>query len=275
MEGLARQRRHKGLPALAVVWGPISDVGVVAASDKLRAALQKLTGVKGMRARDALELLGQALALPGKAMEIAAMTVAPNDGNFNKERLPVLRSPTYAGFVRSGDAEEAAADFIDIRALLQQESPEAVRRKVADVVVRQLAKVLHARPEDISRVRPLGEIGLDSLMKLELVMDLEQALGINVSLVNAVGTLSIPALADEIIAQVDLGQDAGEAAIADIAGRHVTALASDTVERLRATAQDGNSNILGDISDDILGDIPDDVAGNLGWVAGMAEDPPP
>ena len=233
MEGLARQRRQKGLPALAVGWGPISDVGVVAASDKLRSALQKLSGVKGMRARDALELLGQALALPGKAVEIAAMTISPNDGNFNKDRLPVLRSPTYASFVRSEDAAEIVADRIDIRALLQQESAEVARRQVADIVVRHLAKVLHARPEDISRVRPLGEIGLDSLMTLELVMDLEQALGFNISLVNAVGTLSIPALADEIIAQVDLGKDREETLIEDIAGRHVTALQSETVERLR------------------------------------------
>jgi acyl carrier protein len=39
------------------------------------------------------------------------------------------------------------------------------------MIVTQLAHVLRSREEDISRVRPLGEIGLDSLMALDLVMN--------------------------------------------------------------------------------------------------------
>jgi len=236
MEGLARRRRQMGLPALAVGWGPITDVGVVATSDRLRSSLEKLTGVKGIRAREGLELLAQALALAPKATEIAAMTISPNDGNFSKERLPILRSPTYVSFVRSEDATDASGDAIDLRALLQQEPIEAVRRKVSDVVVRALGKVLHARPEDISRVRPLGEIGLDSLMTLELVMSLESAFGLNISLVNSVGTLTISALSDEIIAQVDLDQHRDDTAVADMAGRHVTSMTPEAVQTLKNIA---------------------------------------
>ncbi|MCW5701009.1 MAG: SDR family NAD(P)-dependent oxidoreductase [Bradyrhizobium sp.] len=233
MEGLARRRRQMGLPALAVGWGPITDVGVVATSDRLRSSLEKLTGVKGIRAREGLDMLAQALALPQKATEIAAMAISPNDGNFSKERLPILRSPTYGSFVRSQDAADAAGDAVDLRALLQQEPMDAVRRKVSDVVVRNLGKVLHARPEDISRVRPLGEIGLDSLMTLELVMSLEAAFGLNISLVNSVGTLTVSALSDEIIAQVNLDQHRDEAAVADIAGRHVADVTPEAVQALK------------------------------------------
>lgn len=233
MEGLARRRRQMGLPALAVGWGPITDVGVVASSDRLRSNLEKLTGVKGLRARDALDLLAQALALPGKAASIAVMTISPNDGNFSKERLPVLRSPTYVSFVRGEAAAGGAGDTVDLRALLQEESAEIVRRKVSDVVVRNLAKVLHARPEDISRVRPLGEIGLDSLMTLELVMDLEAAFGFNISLVNSVGTLTVSALADEIVAQVALDQHRSDASLSDMAGRHVAAMPAEAVAALK------------------------------------------
>jgi len=236
MEGLARRRRQMGLPALAVGWGPISDVGVVATSDRLRTSLEKLTGVKGIRAREGLELLAQALALAPKATAIAAMTISPNDGNFSKERLPILKSPTYESFVRNQDSADAADDAVDLLALLQREPIEAVRRKVSDAVVRSLAKVLHARPEDISRVRPLGEIGLDSLMTLELVMSLEAIFGLNISLVNSVGTLTVSALSDEIIAQVNLDQRREETAAADIAGRHVVSMAPEAVEALKDIA---------------------------------------
>jgi NADPH:quinone reductase-like Zn-dependent oxidoreductase/acyl carrier protein len=238
MEGLARRRRQSGLPALAIGWGPIADVGVVAESEKLRNSLQKLIGVKGMRAREALELLGQALVLPDTAAELAVMTISPNDGGFSKERLPVLRSPTYQAFVSDRETAETSADRIDLRALLEAEPIETVRRKVSDIVTRQLANVLHARVEDISRVRPLGEIGLDSLMTLELVMDLESAFGFSISLVNSVGVLTVPALADEIIAQAGLDQDRDQVAVADLAGRHVATLTPEHVEALKTVVAD-------------------------------------
>jgi len=223
MEGVARRRRSKGLPALAVGWGPISDVGVVAASDKLRGNLQRLTGVKGMTAREALDLLGQALAYPG-APELAVMTISPNDGGFSRTRLPVLRSPTYAAFVGDGGASDAASEALDIQALVRAGKTDAVRTAVADLAIRELAHVLHARPEDISRVRPLGDIGLDSLMSLEFVMNLEKALGIGISVAGAVGSLTIPALADEIVAQLHLGRDREDTAVADFVERHVATL---------------------------------------------------
>ena len=42
MEGLARNRRLRGLPALAIAWGIISDVGAAAINDKARKQLIKL-----------------------------------------------------------------------------------------------------------------------------------------------------------------------------------------------------------------------------------------
>ncbi len=41
MEGLARQRRRKGLPALAVAWGAIGDVGMLARN---KAVMETLAG---------------------------------------------------------------------------------------------------------------------------------------------------------------------------------------------------------------------------------------
>ena len=61
MDALARRRRAEGRPALSVGWGPIADVGVVARSERLSASLRKLTGASGLKAREALDLLGQAL----------------------------------------------------------------------------------------------------------------------------------------------------------------------------------------------------------------------
>ena len=81
------------------------------------------------------------------------------------------------------------------------------RIKVLNIVVDRLAKVLHTRPEDISRARPLRELGLDSLMTLELAMDLESAVSIDFSMADSVGALTIPVLVDQIIARASSPQD--------------------------------------------------------------------
>jgi len=219
MEGLARNRRLRGLPALAVAWGIISDVGAAAQNEKARKQMMKLSAKKGMSesdamalvgmpAREALDLLGQALAESSDVADPAVLIVSSVGGRLRKEFAAVLRSPTYKEFVNQNDGDEASA--VDLRALLASEDMDSVRRKVTKIVVDQLGRVLHARPEDISRVRPMAELGLDSLMTLELAMDLEAAIGINFSMERSVGSLTIPNLVDEIIAQVSAGSDLEE-----------------------------------------------------------------
>ncbi|MCW5733931.1 MAG: SDR family NAD(P)-dependent oxidoreductase [Enhydrobacter sp.] len=219
MEGFARNRRLRGLPALAIAWGIISDVGVAAKNERARKQVVKLTTKKGMSesdamalvgmpARDALNLLGQALSESRATTDPAVLILSSSGGRLRKEFAAILRSPTYKEFVSQAEGEEASA--IDLRALLMSEDIDSVRRKVTKIVVDQLGRVLHARPEDISRVRPMAELGLDSLMTLELAMDLESAIGINFSMERSVGSLTIPNLVDEIIAQVSSANDPEE-----------------------------------------------------------------
>jgi len=237
MEGLARLRRQEGLPALAIGWGPISDVGVVARNRKLQAGLEKLTGARGMTAREALDYMAQALGLNANAAELAVMTVAPNDGSFGGDRLAVLRSPTYASLIsnRRGQ-EEGGVAAIDLRALVKTEDVEVVRRKVSDLIVAQLARVLHSKDEDISRTRPLGEIGLDSLMALELGMSLEGAFSIQVSLAGSAAELTIAGLTDQIIAQAADGHAPADPAIAPMAQRHAENVEPAQIEALKELA---------------------------------------
>jgi phthiocerol/phenolphthiocerol synthesis type-I polyketide synthase C len=241
MEGIARRRTGEGQKALAIGWGPITDVGVLARSERLRSRFQKLTGVQGMRAREALDLMGEALALP-VADSLAVMTISPSEGLFSADRLPVLKSPTYARFVRDEHDGGEHARKLDFDAIARAEGVEGVRRKLTDVIVWQLARVLRTREEEISRIRPLGEIGLDSLMLLEFAMNFEETFGIHVSVTSSVGALTVTSLANEVISQLDLNvaqadvtqedvthEDAAAAALAD---RHTGAARPNEISAL-------------------------------------------
>jgi phthiocerol/phenolphthiocerol synthesis type-I polyketide synthase C len=220
MEGVARRRRQEGRPALAIGWGPITDVGVLARSEMLRSRFQRLTGVRGMRAAEALDLMAQALELPASP-ELAVITISPTEGIFTADRLQVLKSPTYANLVRGDNAiGESGANHLDLHELAKTEGIEAARVALTGVIVAQLARVLHARDDEISRVRPVGEIGLDSLMALEFAMNLEDSFGIHVTLTSAIGDLTVAGLANEIILQLDLGPTRENIMAKNIAEKH-------------------------------------------------------
>jgi phthiocerol/phenolphthiocerol synthesis type-I polyketide synthase C len=244
MEGMARRRAGEGQKALAIGWGPITDVGVLARSERLRSRFQKLTGVHGMRAREALDLMGQALALPAAA-NLAVMTISPSDGLFSANRLAVLRSPTYASYVREVEDGGEAAAHLDFDAIARKEGVEGVRSKLTDVIVSELARVLHAREDEVSRTRPLGEIGLDSLMLLEFAMNFEERFGIHVSLTSSVGALTVMSLANEVISQIDLKIPHEDSVVRAFADRHIASAKPGEMTTLNEIANSRGSKTKG------------------------------
>jgi len=192
-----------------------------------------------MQAREALDLMAQAIEQAGDSLESAVVTIAPSDGNFASDRLPVLRSPTYGQFVgRNQKLGEGDAERVDLQALAAASGLEAARRKVADIISVELARVLHLREEDISQVRPLGEIGLDSLMAVELVMNLEQAFGTQIPLGGPAGAMTIADIADEVIAYIGLDRDSDHLKVAAVMQQHAVQVGGADREALKDVMTD-------------------------------------
>jgi phthiocerol/phenolphthiocerol synthesis type-I polyketide synthase C len=187
-------------------------------------------GVSGLRAREALELMQRALSYSPLHPDAAVITISPNDGGFSSDLLPVLKSPTYARLTREGRATDGGAAQIDVAALLASEGVDGARIKISDVIVSHLARVLHAPEEDISRTKPLADIGLDSLMALELVSGLEQTFGIDVPLSASAGTLTVVGIADAILSDAQGGQEeGGDTAVAKFAESHLATTSTDKI----------------------------------------------
>ncbi len=109
LEGLARERRSAGLPALAVGWGAIADVGVVARSGATRDSLAERAGARGIKARVALDALGEALAEPNAG---ASLVIADMNWSTARAHLPLMASPTYGRLARGEAASAASADAV-------------------------------------------------------------------------------------------------------------------------------------------------------------------
>jgi len=161
MEGLARRRRKEGLPALAVGWGAIEDLGILTRMDNVKDSLSGRVGVTPIKARAALDQLGQVLAGPASALEDGVVFIAPMNRGKARDFVPSLRSPTFADLARGQNATEASErGTIDVRAIIAADGRDAARRRVCDAVVEELARILRLPQEDVPRAKPLAEIGL-------------------------------------------------------------------------------------------------------------------
>jgi polyketide synthase 12/myxalamid-type polyketide synthase MxaB len=187
LDGLAWTRHRQGLPALSVQWGAWEEAGAAAATDlQQRMAARGLGAMAPERALDVLEEL-----LAAGTVEAA---VTPIDWPRFLDQLAPAAPPFFAAFRAAGAAESLpvsaaqrrtgppalgpSADGTDLPRRLAALPAGERRRHLTAFVREQVARVLGlADPAAVDARQPLMDLGLDSLLSVELRNRLRQALG--------------------------------------------------------------------------------------------------
>ena len=191
IEAVAERRHGAGLPALAVQWGPIGDAGYLSREKDVSDLLSRQLGSGHMTAAQALDTLPALLAA---GLPVAG--VATVRWGSLKNRLPLLASPLFAeiGATAGDDAAE-----VDLRALLASCSPEEAREKTTALLIEEVARIMKLAPDRVEAQRPLAELGMDSLMAVELRLAVEQRFGVSVPLLALSEGATLSAMAGRIL----------------------------------------------------------------------------
>lgn len=182
VEGLARRMQARGVRALAIAWGGIGDAGYLSRNIAADANLKKRFASSLISAQTALDGLDWIYDELGQ-QTTASCAIARIDWAMAKRELAGVRTPTFGAVGASAGARHAvdgAAVVERLRALPPDEAIEAM----VEIVVEEIARVLRLPPKEIDRHRPLAEIGMDSLMMLELRTTVEQSLGIDLPMMS-------------------------------------------------------------------------------------------
>jgi acyl transferase domain-containing protein/NAD(P)-dependent dehydrogenase (short-subunit alcohol dehydrogenase family)/acyl carrier protein len=195
LESLAQYRRAAGLPALAIAWGAISDVGVLARQAGVQDMLQKRTGLGAIPAADALADLGRLLSVDATRVSVAQFNLARLGallpGTRTPRFLPLAPQSLVASLTMASDT---LADLIAT-------TPAAERRAVVIARLRdQVGRVLGTGAGQVDPERSLQEMGLDSLMAVELAEALEQDIGQPMSVMHLIQAGAVAAIADLVLA---------------------------------------------------------------------------
>ena len=202
LEGLARRRRAEGLPALAVAWGPIEDAGYLAERAETRDALARRLGAKPMTAAQALAALPAMLA-----SELPVIALAETSWTEARRFLPILAAPLFAE-IRAEEAGLPRDDSL-LERLAGLDHEEAVAL-LKTAIAEEAANILRLPSTAVDPLRPLSEMGMDSLMAVELRLALENRLHVDLPLMSLAEGTSVASIATRLANAVAARPQANE-----------------------------------------------------------------
>jgi phthiocerol/phenolphthiocerol synthesis type-I polyketide synthase C len=161
LDQLALWRRRQGQPASAVAWGVLAEAGLVARDDRLAKHLDRL-GIRGLSNEDALHALGEILD--------------------NALEQPGVMDVSWDQLVSQLDPRSGASRFarlVDSRTSARSSSSSSFDlRELTEIVCASVSRIL--RVSELDPELPLRELGLDSLLAMEILSDLEERLQVKI-----------------------------------------------------------------------------------------------
>ncbi len=202
LEALVAHRRAAGQPAMFMAWGPIEDVGFLARNAGTREALQSRIGGASITSDEAMAALERALA-QGTAGE----AVVRLDWGAISRGMPAAHAQRYTALQTGGTAETSSDDRVLLEQLRTLPPAEAVA--LVETALRgQIARILHMSPERVDAGRSVLDLGMDSLMGMELGMAVEETFGVKLSIMAIAEGATVHTLAERIVEL--LGERSGD-----------------------------------------------------------------
>jgi KR domain/Zinc-binding dehydrogenase/Phosphopantetheine attachment site len=175
LDAFAHYRQALGLPAISINWGGWDETGLARAVGTGRSIEgYESQGIRVCSAEESLDALGKAM-LSNQVQLVAA----PFDWNkiaefYGGDQAPPLFAEFMSRVAVGSGAQSNRSEILD--RLIGAESIEQQKELLETYLQETLSRVLKLAKHKIDRERPLGTMGLDSLMGLEFVRLLSSAL---------------------------------------------------------------------------------------------------
>ncbi len=243
VEALAEERRALGLPVTCVGWGPIGDAGYLARNEKIRDALTGRLGGRALSAEQALRALDTLLA--GATPQLGFLEL---DWNVLRRFLPAAQAPKFSELARHAASSAAGHETTkDLRRRLTELPEGEVLPAVIDIVRGEIAQILRIAPERIEVGASLLDMGMDSLMAVELAGSIEGRLGVQLSAMALGDAPTIERIAARIVRHLHPGTDEASAQspteagmveqVQRVAAQHASEVSAAEVSALSADMQ--------------------------------------
>lgn len=204
LEALARQRRADGLPATCVAWGAIEDAGFLARNQHIKDALQGRMGGNAIPSALAFDTLERLLRENRSGVGVLEL-----DWKSIARFLPNAGSPLYGRIARrsASHKELDSTQGEDMETLLSNLSDTELSARFVEFIKQDLGEILRIPSERLDANRSIYDMGLDSLMAVELIMALEARFGLRLPVMALRESASIVNLAQVLLAELKTARE--------------------------------------------------------------------
>ncbi|MEM7189795.1 MAG: SDR family NAD(P)-dependent oxidoreductase, partial [Pseudomonadota bacterium] len=249
LERIAAARRADGEVALAIGWGAIGDSGYLTRDQAARGLLDRLLDGAFISEEEALVGLSRWQRQDaGVDPDEAAVSFARLPWTRLAGDLPILSTPLFDRLDEPHAVETGVGDAAALRAELASLPPREALKMITAVLVTETATVLHQPEDEVDPRRPLGEIGFDSLMAVELRLGLEDKIGVSLPMLSLADATTLTDVAVKVLQTIRNGGLESEheegSALDELVSQHAApgeGLETDEKADLRARAKNVKS----------------------------------
>jgi thioester reductase-like protein len=199
LDALAHHRRALGLPGLTINWGYLGEVGYVARNEKVTERFRSQGG-KSFSPREALTVLDRLLRAGAVQASVVRQDWSQWKGMGGELAIPLR----FAHLTReAAGAATPGQDSVQVRKVLRATPREKRKELLLTFLREKTARVLGATASQIDVDKPLTELGLDSLMGVELHNWIEGDLRVTLPVVELMQGPSLTRLTDRLLEQLD------------------------------------------------------------------------
>ena len=245
LEALAAQRQAAGLPVTCVGWGAIDDVGFLARNEKIKEALQNRMGGAALQSAEALCAL-ESMILAGSS----GLGVMELDWRALSRFLPRAAAAKFSELARlsAGDGANREESDVDIQRLLNELSETELHAAVIEMLQHEVGEVLRVSAEKIEPDKSLYDMGLDSLMGVELAVAVEALFGVKLPVMALSDSPTVSKLATRLVLQLrGNAENVVSSPVAEmfdqmqlVASQHGVEVPGDAAKRLSDDLQSGS-----------------------------------
>jgi len=199
LDSFAYYRRTLRLPALTVNWGYLGEVGYVARNEKVGERFEG-QGLESFSPREATAVLGRLLRQEAVQVGVVRM-------DWNRWRglgAGHVLSPRFVNLCTEAElgSDGSSGDGMAIRKLLLGAPQQRRKELLLNFLKDKVARVLGSSPDKVDLTKPLTEVGLDSLMAVELRNWVEGELRVSLPIAELLQGPSVDRLADILLEQL-------------------------------------------------------------------------
>ncbi len=240
LDGMAHYRRSCGLPAQSINWGRWAEVGMATSLDDKNQRRHDAHGLGSIKPSEGTMIMEQIITR--NPVQVAVLPI--DWKKFSRTLEGKHIQPLLRGFVNTGPEVECVASVPLILNQLKEaqgnEQEEILRKYTRDQITKTLG-LDSAQPFDANRA--LTDIGMDSLMAVELRNKIQGDLGINIPVTLLLEDITVANLAKKL--QEELNNRRLESGKDDVAGKEIDSSAAKLLlQNLDQLSEDQVNSLL-------------------------------